>query len=932
MSDFGEFQEIQDREVNRLSEPVLPTVGPSAEGYEWIANKRFVLVEALDDLRELVDLCIEKGLASLDLETTGLNNQSDPKDPTRTVDKIVGYCISPDGETGYYVPVLHRDQDGNPLHNINAHLSEVETEIRRLCEGCTLIFHHARFDHEFLRGIGFDYEKGDTFEDTLILDYLRDSNDKQHGLKPCVKREFEVKMLEMTDLFPRKRGAKKIDIQFQLLDPKWEATLVYAGGDAIWTYNLYQRLKKYGDEQKLIYKIEKSLVATVRWMERQRILIDVDYYKELEQEALELSEQVKNQIYAMAAEVSGQDEKEIRSAYNIGAAAQLGRMLKEIFEIPNLILTPKSGQVKTDDATVQSLIEEHGKRYPVLELIGKFRELDKAHGTYHVPLINNADENNEARFLVNPWRVATGRFAGNKGNPGIDGSIGINYQAVTRPSRAYGGAPRAVAGIRHGIIAHPGYVICAIDQAGVELRGAAIESNETRWINEFARYEITCFKCTVGDVLGDPGEDADVSISALKDRNKPYSWETNLDAKTYIQVRDNGTVCPNCGSSWPYVRLTDNLADLHTLTAKTVYGDDVEGEGDFKELRGRAKGANFAIIYGGGGGAVARSTGVSMAEGGRIKAKMLSGLPNLRNWIARQKKIGRADKQVKTRMGRIRRLSDIEHENGRIRSKLERDTVNHPVQGFATGDATKFAMIKCHQAVQKHGWEEKVKMILTVHDELVFEIALEVFDKAIPVLVSCMSDFVTEKFKSPIPFVCDIEFGTSWVPDYDWGKIVAGKKPVPDLLKGHVTMLPGMYYEGEEPTKEVSVPEKPPAKESSDDSDPEPEPVEEASQESSSEAPVEEAPAPTPKLPPTDPKMDSSSKKKVVIHLPRLLPKDYLNRIDAYVHLLKGSGDRELMLLSCKGENLLKGVREPFMVDSVKAKGLADWFFPEVIE
>jgi DNA polymerase I-like protein with 3'-5' exonuclease and polymerase domains len=921
MNDFGDFQEALDREVNRIPEPVLPTGGE----YAWISTKKFVLVETLDDLKSLVDACIKAGLASLDLETTGLDNQENPKDPGRTNDKIVGYCISHDGETGYYIPVLHQDQDGNPLHNIQAMTSEVEAEIRRLCEGCTLIYHHARFDHEFLRGIGYDYEKGDNFEDTLILDYLRDSNDKQHGLKPSVKREFEVTMLEMKDLFPRKKGSRKVNIQFHRLDPKWESTLVYGGGDAIWTYNLYQELKKYGAEQRNIYKMEKTLVATVRWMERNRVLIDVDYMKELEQEAIELSAEIKDRIYKIAAEVSGTEESELRSVYNISAPPQLGRMLREVFEIPDLELTPKSGQVKTDDSTIKSLIETHGDRYPVLNEIGGFRELDKAHGTYHVPLINNVDEHNEARFLVNPWRVATGRFAGNKGNPGINGSIGINYQAVTRPSRAYGGAPRAVAGIRHGIVAHDGYVLCAIDQAGVELRGAAIEAHEPVWIKEFSRYEITCFKC--GDEEA-AVEGQDVSLSVLKKSSGPYTWEVNLDPEMYIQVRDNGTVCPRCGSSYPFVRLTDNLADLHTLTAKNVYGDEIEEEPDFKEMRGRAKGANFAIIYGGGGGAVARSTGVSMAEGGRIKAKMLGALPRLRAWISNQKQKGRTEKKVETRMGRIRRLNDIDHPNSFIRSKLERDTVNHPVQGFATGDATRLAMIKCHAEIRKRGWEDLVKMILTVHDELVFEIALSIFQEAVPVLVSCMSDFVTTTFKCPIPFVCDVEFGTSWVPDFDWGKIVSGKKPVPEMMRGHVTLLPGMYFEGEDPSTEAKVPEKKEDPPSEDD--PDPEPAEDSTQESpeaeaapveKKEEPPQEAPAPT-----------SKKSSKIVIRLPKHLPKDFLNRVSSYVNLLKGTGEQELILLNCKGENLLQDLKGSVLVDPVKAEGLADWFFPEMME
>jgi hypothetical protein len=289
--------------------------------------------------------------------------------------------------------------------------------------------------------------------------------------------------------------------------------------------------------------------------------------------------------------------------------------------------------------------------------------------------------------------------------------------------------------LRECIASRPGYFIVAIDYAGVELRIVTNLSREPKWLAEF-------FHCS--------------------------SCDHNFN-------RGNGKVtpkpppprCPQCGS--------DKIGDLHTLTALEIYGQDATKKDNWKKLRGNAKATNFALCYGGGGSAVMRSTGCDKNEGWRIK-KQFDGTYNvLSNWWGQQHGFAKKHGYVLTGFGRRYPVPDINHADGFFRSKAERNSVNGPVQG-TSADITKIAMGLVYKECKKRGWLDKVKMIITMHDELVFEISGEVLEEAIEVIVPIMTSnpFILG-MNWPIPYTTDTEIGFNWTNPWDLNAMKAGE-------------------------------------------------------------------------------------------------------------------------------------------------------------
>lgn len=173
----------------------------------WMSACQMTLVTE-DMLPAVVDECIAAGEYALDLETTGLDNRVIGG---RTVDRIVGACLSPDGVKGYYVPVLHVNHADRCVSTTVFH-----RELLRLTSSASIaIFHNAKFDQEFLQFNGWgsplgEWDKPGSWEDTLILAYLRNSRERNKGLKHLSKTELGMEMIELDDLLPRMKSPSMV--------------------------------------------------------------------------------------------------------------------------------------------------------------------------------------------------------------------------------------------------------------------------------------------------------------------------------------------------------------------------------------------------------------------------------------------------------------------------------------------------------------------------------------------------------------------------------------------------------------------------------------------------------------------------------------------------------------------------------------------------
>ena len=248
------------------------------------------------------------------------------------------------------------------------------------------------------------------------------------------------------------------------------------------------------------------------------------------------------------------------------------------------------------------------------------------------------------------------------------------------------------------------------------------------------------------------------------------------------------TYC-SCGS--------DRIGDLHTVTATAFYGENAKNLPNWKDLRGNGKGCNFALSYGGTGKAVQRTIGCTQEEGDEKYKKFTGTYKTLAGWWGIQHKYARKNGFVKTAFGRVQPLPDINSDDFRKKSKDERKAVNGPVQG-TSADITKLAMSLIYREVKKRGWLDKLKMILTVHDEIVFEIHEDIIGEAIPTLTNIMSrnkGVANQNWE--VPLLVDVEIGKTWGVPYDLKDLKRGYKEkfVPD----------GVGEDGKKKYKEVKI-------------------------------------------------------------------------------------------------------------------------------
>ena len=196
--------------------------------------------------------------------------------------------------------------------------------------------------------------------------------------------------------------------------------------------------------------------------------------------------------------------------------------------------------------------------------------------------------------------------------------------------------------------------------------------------------------------------------------------------------------------------------DIHTATAAKVYGIN---EADVtKEMRYKAKSVNFGIIYGQGAFGLAENLGISRTEAKEIIDNYKKEFPNIQKYMNQQISNAKEHGFVETLMGRKRWLRDINSSNFTVRGFAERNAINSPIQGSAA-DMIKLAMIRVHNEMKKKKWDSK--MILQVHDELVFD-AVENELKDLKILIlNCMTSAMV--LPNGVPVEAEIGVGKNWL-------------------------------------------------------------------------------------------------------------------------------------------------------------------------
>lgn len=777
----------------------------------WMRFHRFNLVKTVEEVKAIVDKALEHGRCALDLETEGFDNRvdfdADGKPSTRH--KIVGYCLSVKG-VGYYVPVRHRFNPTYGEKNPNVPLEGVEEQIKRLAteaqpilteEGLRedplgsvkmatpprvkVYFWNAKFDQEFLYPVtGIEIWHPLSFEDGMLAAYTYYSDDSL-GLKENAAKSLTItdpetgdvypyEMIEFDELFDSAIPKKKRYF-YDLYPEEGSAEVLYGCSDAIctealcetkgeWDHTVPGVKYEYKSKVDLVqqvkgsftYVLEKQVVQAVRDMERQRVRIDKQAITELLAEAQQELKKFNDLIVSLA-------ESKGFGDFNPGSPKQLSDFL---FSQKGLDITPKpamneaSQQYKTDAKTLEEMAEREGAP-EVLRWIVSYRQIDKIIGTYLTAMVENCDEQDQLRFKFSQTGAATGRFTAPAGEPD-HGYGGVPPQGI--PARDDPKKPKVAHSLRRSFIARTGYTLVKADYAGQELRIVTNLSGEPVWVEEFV----------------------------------------------------NGT------------------GDLHTITAKAFFGPHITKEN--KVERNMGKTANFALIYGGGQGAVQRATGCDKMEAARRKANFDKAVPVFASWVKGQHEKVKKTLGVRNAFGRFIAIPDAnikfgdKNANGeavpmedikKIRAACERKSTNYPVQS-AGADIMKISLVRLLKEFHRRGWrrqggDDSVRMIMTVHDEIVFEIRNDRVFEAIPLIIEIM-EAPSKMVNWKVPLVVEPDLGLAWDAKYAWPDVLSGKK-VPPWLQG-VTPAAEAGESPPLPTPNVSTPHKVEAKQAPSSSSP----------------------------------------------------------------------------------------------------------------
>jgi DNA polymerase-1 len=207
------------------------------------------------------------------------------------------------------------------------------------------------------------------------------------------------------------------------------------------------------------------------------------------------------------------------------------------------------------------------------------------------------------------------------------------------------------------------------------------------------------------------------------------------------------------------IKAFQNNEDIHKSTAAKVF--NVPLEEVTKEQRSNAKTVNFGIIYGVSSFGLSNQTSLSRKEAAELIEAYYATYPKLKSYMSNQVDFARENGYVQTVLGRRRYLKDINSANMMVKSGAERNAVNAPIQGSAA-DIIKIAMINIHKKLTSKnadgsGW--KSKMLLQVHDELVFDVHNSELEKIQPMIKHEMEN----AFIMDVPLVVEMGVGKNWL-------------------------------------------------------------------------------------------------------------------------------------------------------------------------
>ncbi|WP_299096072.1 DNA polymerase I [Winogradskyella sp.] len=232
----------------------------------------------------------------------------------------------------------------------------------------------------------------------------------------------------------------------------------------------------------------------------------------------------------------------------------------------------------------------------------------------------------------------------------------------------------------------------------------------------------------------------------------PRSEDYTLLAADYSQIELR--IIAALSEEETMIEAFNNGEDIHASTAAKVFNVAIEDV--TREQRSNAKTVNFGIIYGVSAFGLSNQTNLSRSEAKELIDTYYETYPKLKNYISKQVDFARDNGYVQTVLGRRRYLKDINSRNAVVRGAAERNAVNAPIQGSAA-DIIKLAMIAIYNKLEVGNY--KTKMLLQVHDELVFD----VYKPELEEISKLIKTEMENAYKLAVPLDVELDTGNNWL-------------------------------------------------------------------------------------------------------------------------------------------------------------------------
>ena len=601
----------------------MKTISTTDHEYQLIDSqvKRKILIAELEKNKSFC----------FDTETTSLEEMDA---------EVLGLAISYEEGKAYYVNMPTDFEDTKSILAEFKHLFTSPT-IEKVAQ-------NLKYDLKVL--LKYDIQIAGPQFDTMLAHYLANP-DGRHGMDILSEQYLHYKPMSITELIGKK-GKSQLNFRDVPLDRAKE----YAAEDADITFQLKGKLNKELMEKQvahLMQRLEMPLVPVLADMEMEGIRIDADFLGNYSIELETISKDLEKTIYNMSG-----------ANFNIASPKQMGEVLFDHMKIDPKAKKTKTGQYKTDEATLQKLAAEH----EIVSKIVDYRKVNKLRSTY-VDALPKLIHPKTVRVHTSYAQAvaATGRLSST--NPNLQ-NIPIRTDMGKEIRKAF--VPR-----------DENHTLLAVDYSQIELR-------------------------IVASIAEDPG---------------------------MMEAFHAGI-------------------DIHTATAAKVFGIEVADV--TKEQRYKAKSVNFGLIYGQGAFGLSQNLGIKRGEAKELIDAYFEQFGGVKTYMDDTIKYCREYGYVKTLMGRKRFIPDINSNNQTVVGFAERNAINAPIQGSAA-DMIKLAMINIHNRFSKMGIG--TKMILQVHDELLFDVPKTELEEITAVIKEEMERAMPLK----VPVIAEAGHGDNWL-------------------------------------------------------------------------------------------------------------------------------------------------------------------------